>query len=563
MNTHQYARKKFVVRATTAMLSLFLVVGNAAAAASLDPALLVNTQSHETIHDGNGVSNIELRFGQTLQQKLYYDRGNQRFGLTNGLFVGGGLTATGALAGSGNLSIGGNAKLKGTLNVTGASTFGSTINIGGVTYTFPGSDGSASGKVLKTDGNGKLSWSNDIDTDTDTNSQTLCSADQYLDGDGNCVDVIEEGELNNEATLETQLGGINVLTGTELDSLSELETQVGGANIITSGEIDAESELESLIGTNVYTNNDGSLYDPSVVDNRYVNRAGGTMTGALVIKNGGGLNASGAILTNANLSINSDNGAANAVLSFGNQTAAQTLTYNNLTQRFEFSKDVKVTGNVRATGNISGSTLTVDGAVTLKGITYNAPTNQGANTYLKTDGAGNLTWATVDTANGSGGVLSLHPQYPNAVYAASGSTVIGELTQGADSTNKELYYRWQTDESTLQDYWIWVRVKVPKNFSNWTSAPIQLRYRTLTTSAAVNALTVRLLDTTGASVPVTNGTGLVSSVANTWTTATIGNVNVGTYAPDGYVTVLIKVAATNAGSADAGYLNINWSTTTP
>ncbi|MDP7069088.1 MAG: hypothetical protein QF815_01055, partial [Candidatus Peribacteraceae bacterium] len=37
-------------------------------------------------------------------------------------------------------------------------TFGSGIIINGVTYVFPTSDGSASGKVLATDGNGNLSW---------------------------------------------------------------------------------------------------------------------------------------------------------------------------------------------------------------------------------------------------------------------------------------------------------------------------------------------------------------------------------------------------------------------
>ena len=174
-----------------------------------------------------------------------------------------------------------------------------------------------------------------------------------------------------------------------------------------------------------------------------------------------------------------------------------------------------------------------------------------------------MSWASVTSANGSGGALSLHPQYPNAVYAQSGSTAVGTLTQGADATNKELFYRWTGDDASIQDYWIWVRVKVPKNFSNWTPTPIQFRYRTSSTSAAVNHLTVRLLDTTGANVAITGGAALASGTSNTWTTASIGNVSGGTYTPDGFITILIKAASTNAGFADAGYLNINWSTTTP
>ena len=47
----------------------------------------------------------------------------------------------------------------GTLTIDGAATFGSTINVGSVTYTFPGSDGASSGQVLSTDSSGQLSWS--------------------------------------------------------------------------------------------------------------------------------------------------------------------------------------------------------------------------------------------------------------------------------------------------------------------------------------------------------------------------------------------------------------------
>ncbi|MFA7718064.1 MAG: hypothetical protein WC875_05095, partial [Candidatus Absconditabacterales bacterium] len=49
----------------------------------------------------------------------------------------------------------------GTLSVEGVASFQSTLEVNGVTYTFPDSDGTASGKVLKTDGAGQLSWSDD------------------------------------------------------------------------------------------------------------------------------------------------------------------------------------------------------------------------------------------------------------------------------------------------------------------------------------------------------------------------------------------------------------------
>lgn len=80
---------------------------------------------------------------------------------------------------------------------------------------------------------------------TDTNASTACNTNEYLDGDGNCVDVITEAELSDISELNTQItdatfytvcganqarvgnGCTDVLTETELNSLAELDTQIG------------------------------------------------------------------------------------------------------------------------------------------------------------------------------------------------------------------------------------------------------------------------------------------------------------------------------------------------
>jgi len=62
-----------------------------------------------------------------------------------GLSILGSSTTTG-LSASGKLIVGGNAN------------FHSTFTIGGVTYTWPYGDGSATGKILATNGAGQLSW---------------------------------------------------------------------------------------------------------------------------------------------------------------------------------------------------------------------------------------------------------------------------------------------------------------------------------------------------------------------------------------------------------------------
>ena len=477
----------------SALVTSFLLstTGSAYAASDWNPTVLVNTTSHNTIDEGNGTSNIELRFGQTLNEKLFFDRANTRFVFTKGLLINGNTKVIGNLSGS-------------TLNVDGTATVNGAATINGSVTT--------NGTVTN---NGAV---------TNASTTTL------------------NGSVTTNGTV-TNNGAVTNASTTTLNGITTINGAVTHANTTT---------LNGVTTANANVKVRGNLSGSTL-----------NVDGTSALK--GTLSVTDSISTNNNVTINGDNDSNNAVLTFGNQAASQVLQFSNANQRFEFSKDVKVTGNVRTTGNLSGSTLTVDGNITMRGITYAAPTAQGGtNTFLKNDGAGNLIWANTAVSTSSGGELSLHPQYPNAIYAQSGSTAVGTLTQGADTTNKELYYRWVGDDPTaIQDYWVWVRVKVPKNFSNWTPAPIQFRYRTSSTSAAVNYMNVRLLDTTGANVAVTGGTGLVSGTANTWQTATLGNLSGGTFTPDGYVTVLIKMASTNAGFADAGYLNFNWSTTTP
>lgn len=93
--------------------------------------------------DGTSSADIALTFGGTLAKRLWYDAATTRFTFDDDLHTTGNFTASG------------------TLKVAGTATFGSTVNLNGITYTFPASDGSSSGKVLKTNSAGKLSWSDD------------------------------------------------------------------------------------------------------------------------------------------------------------------------------------------------------------------------------------------------------------------------------------------------------------------------------------------------------------------------------------------------------------------
>jgi hypothetical protein len=166
--------------------------------------------------------------------------------------------------------------------------------------------------------------------------------------------------------------------------------------------------------------------------------------------------------------------------------------------------------------------------------------------------------------NGSGDLLSLHPEYPNAIYFSSGSTYVGQMTASGGTAGLENSYVWTSTRGTIQDYWISIRVRLPDNFSSWDPVkPIEFRYKTGVASATNNHLTVRMKDTTGANVTLTNGGGLANT---SWTTANItGPQAGGTWTPKSSFTVYVKLAAdsTAGANAAAGFLNLNFETTTP
>ncbi len=367
---------------------------------------------------------------------------------------------------------------------------------------------------------------------------------------------------------------VNFARNADMVDQREIGTGSGSIPLLSSGGVLAQSAMAAGLTRDAFTiDTDNSAssevtlrFGQSLAKTLVYDIVGGLfkfnddvrVSGSLSLNEGGGLNASGSIATNGTLTINSDREAADAVLTFGNATANKTITFSNANQQFEFN------AGVRTTGNLSGATLTIDGTTRLRGQAYQFPLQGGSSgNVLRTDGAGNLTWGSATTGNSSGNVLSLHPEYPNAVYFSSGSTIVGEFAIGYDETNRGTYYRWNTSQSDIQDYWVAVSVKVPENFASWDpQAPVELRLRTTSTSSSNNAITFRMLDTAGAAVSLSNNTALTSSSAATWRTATITRSG-GTFTRGGYVILLIKMSAMTGNNTDLGYINLNWSTTIP
>src|SRR3989344_4808884 len=137
-------------RSILVVLAMLICTSDGAFASSWSPTLLVNTEAFQIIDDTDSAANLYIQFGGTLAKKLTYDRTGAQFRFDDDLEVYG--TASGQwlhaqdrLRSSGSLAVDG----AGFLN--NEVTFGSGLIIRGVTYRFPASDGSATGKVLKTD----------------------------------------------------------------------------------------------------------------------------------------------------------------------------------------------------------------------------------------------------------------------------------------------------------------------------------------------------------------------------------------------------------------------------
>lgn len=426
----------------------------ATAASSWSPTLLVNTESFQTLDEGDGTTDVEIRFGGTLNEKLIWNRTDGAFNFSDDVQV------VGTLSGS-------------ALNVDRNATVGGTLT--------------ASGTI-------------------------------------------------------TGVGAISA--GTSITA-----------------------------GTNI--------------------TAGGRLSGALLRVSGpadihGALNASGAVRTDSDLTLNADIDSNDVTLTFGSDSVSETLSWLNTLDKFQFSDDVSVLGTIsgstlridgnaqvqslsasgaiRTEGSISGATLNIGGNITLRGLTYSAPTTQAAGS-LTNDGAGNLTWTATSVNNGSGLIMSLHPEYPGAVYFSSGSNYIGQLYGSGGTAGLENSYMWTSSRATIQDYWISVRFRIPNNFSSWDPVkPIELRYKTADGTASNNHVSVRLKDTTGANVALTGGGGLANAA---WTTANItGPESAGTWTPSTpatarYATLYVKLASLTGGNAAAGFINLNYETTTP
>ncbi|HLC75579.1 MAG TPA: hypothetical protein VJB82_00455 [Candidatus Peribacterales bacterium] len=600
---HFYMLRSLRVRiAAVLVIALTMIPSGVYAASSWSPTLLVNTEAFQTIDDGDGSSNIELRFGATANEILRWNISKSAFVFTDDVNVEGNLTASGTLSVEGASSLQGNVTVTGTVDTTGNITSDANLTIN--------EDSGAADAVLTFGSD----TTNETLTFENTNDQFAFSDDVEARGSFSGATIHAEGSLSASGTV--------FLQGTLTGALSFHGPFTSDCDDATNSKLLWDSSTGKFSCGSDQTG--ASSLTQTDADARYVNQSGDTMTGSLVIGNAKTLSVSGAVVTEGNLTINEDADSNNAVLTFGSDTTNETITWGNTGDRFELSDDIATTGSINSSGavvtegnmtlnedadsnnavltfgsdttnetitwgntedrfqfsddvNVTGQLsasggLSIEGATSIQGAaTFGSTLSLGGITYTWPNSAasasgqvlsvnpttGQLTWTSGIASSGS--IVSLHPEYPGAVYFASGSTFVGQLVGSGGTASRENVYHWSSTNSSIHDYWISTRVRVPDNFTSWNGAsPIQLRYRTSNATVGTNHVKLVLRDTADALVTLTGNQGLANA---SFTTATItGPESAGTYTPGGYITIYVKLASLVNGWSEAGFVNLNWET---
>jgi len=408
----------------------------------------------------------------------------------------------------------------GTLSVTGAASLQSTVRINGVTYTFPYGDGAASGKVLKTNGAGQLTWATDTSGggQSNTGALMLMFDNRYVNTSGDTM----TGALKVRANLSGStltvdqtadifgnlaVSGTTILTGsvgvgvtgtpeTKLEVVGTMSGTSVVASGLTGGRVTYAATGGQLIdnanltfdGTNLNIGTTLTAQAPLTVNGGGYFRKDQNAGTALYVVNSatlGNTTASAQVVTQSNDSSGffgsfpSDSASAwtrdRTVLGANSNASGITLSAVGTNQNINFfagsttekmrlnstglgigttTPDTQLEVVGTASGRLvhaqdrltSSGTLSVTGAASLQstvrinGVTYTFPYGDGAASgkVLKTNGAGQLTWATDTSGGGQSNTGALMLMFDNRYVNTSGDTMTGALKVRANLSGSTL-----------------------------------------------------------------------------------------------------------------------------
>jgi|GEM_PF-554635 len=422
---------------------------------------------------------------------------------------------------------------------------------------------------------------------------------------------------DSKGYFSVSMGSVTALPNVENMSLSTLLSLYLQVEVKASAA--ANTAYEVLDPNNADTTVDRSsvLSVPFALNADKLDRRDiGTGSGSIPLLQSGGVLPTSATPagTNSNFfTIDADSTAATSItLKFG-ETLAKTLTYDIVNSRFTFNSSVRVEGNLTVTGLINGvdvSTLATSsdrylrvssgaglsivvsaGSYRINGTMVNfAGTgsmnirNAATNYIFLTSTGVNLSVVGYPATKSflplaevltSGGTIQsvtdrrilssdnreeavqdvLHPEFKNASLVGDETSNVGQLMIANDSVSLRNYYSWTSTRTTLQDYDIVVKYRLPAQFIRWTNG-IYVTYRSTTALSADNALEVQVYDTAGAAVTLT---GTPTNLASTaWTTAQFQFQGTPTWTAGQDITIKFKVSAKNNEQIHLGALQIDY-----
>ncbi|MBU0457954.1 helix-turn-helix domain-containing protein, partial [Patescibacteria group bacterium] len=456
---------------------LFVVPTLASAASSWRPTLLVNTEAFQIIDDDDTASDISLRFGDTLDERITYNRSSERFEFTGDQLVRGNLFSTGAIAASGSITaegtlsgaalhVSGETTLSGAVFIEGAAAFDSTVTLNGITYTFPESDGDNT-HVLTTNGAGTLSWAaaaGGISQTDGDNRYVNVSGDTMTGG------LLITSQANKTDTAESELEVHGTMSGKMVSVTPSVASETGALYVKINPTIGTGAFIDSIsntgaalvIGARGQTQAPHILfgYDGTFDTKLYRSAANTLKTNAHILPEttetydlgsdtlrwrdiylSGGTLHMGDNSDESEISFDpligaitldpDDDGVAEFVFDdsgyLGIGVAVPTTT---LDVRGSMSgHSLHVRDSLSSSGTVSfETTVSFGDTIKLNGVTYTFPPSDGVSSgwVLKTDSSGTLSWAA-----DSGGIeqSDADSRYVNQ----SGDTMTGNLVlQGKD-----------------------------------------------------------------------------------------------------------------------------------
>lgn len=330
--------------------------------------------------------------------------------------------------------------------------------------------------------------------------------------------------------------------------IQQLDTTASGTTLVDNGIlVDVAANAGMTDGIEI-TNSAGNLTNGITI----ADTAGGTI--------GTGITLSGTFTT---AGIDAGN---SLILNVGN-SGTDFLSNGGLTLANAFT--VTAGGATITAGDlaVNSDSITSDAALTIN-ANDSVVLGGGGNTFTFDESSGPLYAGTARPTR----LQTLAPEYPGATLTGDGSSNTGTMTSdfcengvSADlpQTNTSVcntsgdvhtYYSWTTSQGSAQDYDIWIRWRVPDNFSAWASSnPIKIwGKRTDTTN---NAVTVYLYDTAG----TLENSGGTQVAGTAWTQTSLEASLAGTYTAGSFMTFRVVLNADTGGdSVQVGEITLDY-----